>query len=113
LLWPILILIGVENVSIKSESPLQSDVNFSNYPYSHSLILSLLIKIGVPIFVAVITKMILALVVFLIACTSHRILDTLMHPKDLPLLGFGKRDKKIGLGLWQKGLVAFTFEYIF
>ena len=113
LLWPILILIGVEKVSIKYESPLQSDVNFLNYPYSHSLILSSLIEIGISIFVGIITKMILAVVVFLLACTSHWILDTLMHPKDLPILGFGKRDKKIGLGLWQKGMVAFTFEYIF
>jgi hypothetical protein len=113
LLWPILILIGVEKVSIKYESPLQSDVNFLNYPYSHSLILSSLIEIGISIFVGIITKMILAVVVFLLACTSHWILDTLMHLKDLPILGFGKRDKKIGLGLWQKGLVAFTFEYIF
>jgi len=92
LLWPVLILIGVENVSIKSESPLQSDVNFLNYPYSHSLILSFLIEIGVSIFVGVTTKVILALVVFLIACTSRWILDTLMHSKDLPLLGFGGKD---------------------
>ena len=46
--------------------------------------------------------MILAVVVFLLACTSHWILDTLMHPKDLPLLGFERETKRLVLAFGKK-----------
>ncbi|MCW6168619.1 MAG: hypothetical protein LVQ96_03020 [Thermoplasmatales archaeon] len=55
----------------------------------------------------------MAIIVFLMACESHWALDTLTHSKNLPLFGFGKRDKKIGMSLWKKGRIAFIFEYIF
>jgi hypothetical protein len=46
------------------------------------------------------------------ASASHWILDTIVHLPDLPILGFD-RDKKVGLGLWRYGRVAWIFEYAF
>lgn len=39
-------------------------------------------------------------------------MDTIVHIRDLPILGFG-RDKKIGFGLWNYGRAAFIVEYVF
>jgi hypothetical protein len=52
-------------------------------------------------------------VFFFIAAMSHWVLDILMHTADLPILGFGHHDKKIGLGLWRYPKFAFVFEYVF
>ena len=113
LLWPFLIVAGVEKVSIKSENPLQSSVKFVSYPYSHSFVLSALIELSASVIVGIITKMVLAMIVFLIASLSHWVLDAMVHLRDLPFFGFGKLDRKFGLGLWKMGFIAFAFEYVF
>jgi hypothetical protein len=40
------------------------------------------------------------------------LLDTVVHLKDLPILGFDG-DRKVGAGLWKRGPVAFVVEYAF
>jgi hypothetical protein len=51
-------------------------------------------------------------VVFVLASASHWILDTIVHLPDLPILGFDG-DRKVGLGLWRHGRIAWIFEYGF
>lgn len=48
---------------------------------------------------------------FIVASASHWLLDTIVHKKDLPVLGFGK-DRTVGLGLWNRGPLAFVIELI-
>ncbi len=111
LLWPVLVLLKVEKAYLNPNSALQKDVKFSSYPYSHSLVTSFLISgvIGLILGFAVSP---VAGVFFVVASSSHWLLDTIMHIRDLPILGFG-RDKKVGFGLWNHGKVAFAVEYVF
>jgi len=55
----------------------------------------------------------LAGLLFVVASVSHWFLDTIVHlPNDLPITGL-RRDKKVGLGLWNYPRMAFALEYIF
>ncbi len=111
LLWPFLIISGIEKVSIDPESPLQNHIKFTSYPYSHSLVLGTLIACVVGLGLAYFTSP-LAGLVFVAASASHWLLDATVHLKDLPILGFGP-DRKFGFGLWNRPKSAFIIEYLF
>ncbi len=114
LLWSVLVPAHVEKVKIDPNSPLQKNIQFEKFPYSHSLLLTSLFafitgiligfQYGNPIIIGVL---------FTAGSASHWLLDTVVHIKDLPMLGFSSSDKKIGLGLWNYGPIAFTAELIF
>lgn len=112
LLWPFLVFLKKEKVSIDPNSPLQKTIKFLSYPYSHSLVRSSFLTIIPSIIVALLYGRPLVGVFFFAAAMSHWVLDTIMHLPDLPILGFG-HDKKIGLGLWRYPKIAFIFEYLF
>ena len=111
LLWPFLILSGIEKVSIDPDSPLQNRIEFTSYPYSHSLVLGTLIACVLGLGLAYFTSP-LAGMVFVVASASHWLLDATVHLKDLPVLGFAS-DRKVGFGLWNRPKTAFIIEYLF
>lgn len=111
LLWPVLILLGVEKASVNPDSPLQKYIKFTSYPYSHSLVVGTLIALAVGIVLALLVSP-QAGAVFVVASASHWLLDSIMHINDLPVLGFGS-DRKVGIGLWSYSRLAFAAEYIF
>ena len=111
LLWPVLVLTGKEKVSVNPDSPLQSAIGFSSYPYSHSLITGTLIT-AVPGTAIAYFVSPLAGIVFVAASASHWLLDVVTHLRDLPVLGTG-HDTKVGLGLWNYPKQAFVIELIF
>ncbi len=111
ILWPILVLIGVEKAEINPNSPLQKDVRFTSYPYSHSLVISFIISCVAGLILGFIINPI-AGVVFVIASVSHWFLDAVVHLKDLPITGF-RNGKKVGLGLWNHPRMTFVIEFIF
>jgi hypothetical protein len=111
LLWPFLILSGIEKVSIDPNSPLQNRIKFISYPYSHSLVLGTLIACLLGLGLAYFTSL-LAGFVFVAASASHWLLDATVHLKDLPVLGIGS-DRKVGFGLWNLPKTAFVIEYLF
>jgi len=111
LLWPFLVISGIEKVSIDPDSPLQNRIGFTSYPYSHSLILGTLIACVVGLGLAYFTSS-LAGLVFVAASASHWLLDATVHLKDLPVLGFAS-DRKVGFGLWDHPKTAFIIEYLF
>ncbi|HEY9207136.1 MAG TPA: hypothetical protein VIO58_14575 [Candidatus Methanoperedens sp.] len=111
ILWPILILIGVEKAELNPNSPLQKDVRFTSYPYSHSLVISLIISCIAGLILAFIISPI-AGVIFVIASVSHWFLDAVVHLKDLPITGF-RNGRKVGLGLWNYPRLTFIIEFIF
>ena len=113
LLWPILVLTGVERVKFDRNKPLQKDIVFERYPISHSLVLTTIIAFMVGLVIALFLKNLFVAPIFALASASHWILDTIVHNKDLPVLGFSSKDIKFGLGLWRKGPLAFVVEYLF
>lgn len=112
LIWPLLVYLKKEKVRVDPDTPLQKEVKFTHFPYSHSLVLSSLLTIIPAILFAVFYKSAWVGVVFLLAAMSHWLLDAIVHRPDLPVLGFGE-DKKVGLALWKYPKFAFFFEYAF
>ncbi|MEN6611070.1 MAG: hypothetical protein ABFC24_09510 [Methanoregulaceae archaeon] len=111
LLWPVLVLTGKEKVAINPETPLQGEIRFTSYPFSHSLVTGTLIA-AVPGLVIGYLIGPVAGVLFIAASASHWLLDAITHIRDLPVLGMG-RDTKVGLGLWNYPRSAFVLELLF
>ena len=111
LLWPFLIFAGIEKVTINPDSPLQKYIIFSSYPYSHSLMITTAVSAAAGVVIALFTTP-LAGELFVVCCASHWVLDTIVHQRDLPVLGIS-HDIKEGLGLWNYPKAAFVFEYAF
>jgi len=112
LLWSLLVPAGLEKVRINPNSALQKYIVFEKYPYSHSLILTNVWSLLVGGAIAAVLNNPLVLPVFVLGSASHWILDTVVHLKDLPILGFNG-DRKVGAGLWRRGPLAFVVEYAF
>ncbi len=112
LLWSLLVPAGLEKVRVNPSSPLQKFLVFEKFPYSHSLILSNLFSLIVGLAIAGFLGNPLVVPIFVAGSVSHWLLDTVVHLKDLPVLGFNG-DTKVGLGLWRRGRLAFLTEYVF
>jgi hypothetical protein len=101
LLWPNLVLAGVEHLAIAPGITAVTPLDFQSYPYSHSL-LALAIWAAIA---AVVYKLIRgatpagALLVIAGLVLSHWALDVISHRPDVPLTMAG--DTKLGFGLWN------------
>ncbi|XGC80682.1 hypothetical protein ACES2L_15255 [Bdellovibrio bacteriovorus] len=99
LIWPFLVILGIEKVSVEKGATAFNYLNFESYPYSHSLAGSLVLSVlaGIVYFLVnpqKICALILSGVVF-----SHWVLDYISHRPDLPLTD--DFSEKVGLGLWN------------
>jgi hypothetical protein len=100
LLWPVLLLTGVERVSIRPGITTVSPFDFEYYPYSHSLVALIFwgILLGL-IYRALTGRSWRSAVVIGALVVSHWFLDVIVHRPDMPLApGVGLR---LGLGLWN------------
>ena len=113
LVWPVLVVIGRERVTVNRNDPLQRSIRFDSYPFSHSLVLSNLFTLVPAVIVAFLYDSVLLGVLFWVAAFSHWVLDLVVHLPDLPVLGFGGNDRTLGFGLWQYPRRAFVIEYVF
>ena len=113
LVWPALVLAGWEKVTTNRVDPLQRSVRFDSYPFSHSLVLSNVLNLLPAAVVALIYQSVIVGIVFWLAAVSHWFLDVVVHQPDLPVLGIGTNDRKLGAGLWQYPKTAFILEYLF
>src|SRR2546421_9297007 len=113
LLWSLLVPAGIEKVRINPDSPLQKFIVFEKFPYSHSLVLGSALSLPIGLLIAGILNNPVIVPVFVAGSASHWLLDTIVHLRDLPVLGFSGRDRKVGLGLWKKGGIAFAVEFMF
>ena len=112
LLWSLLVPAGIEKVRINPDSPLQKFIVFEKFPYSHSLVLGSTLSLPIGVLIAGVLNNPVIVPVFVAGSASHWLLDTIVHLKDLPVLGFDG-DRKVGAGLWKRGPVAFVVEYAF
>ncbi len=108
LLWPTLLLLGVERVAIAPGITVVTPLDFQHYPVSHSLLAvtgwAVLVGGGV---LALRGQKREALVLALLVL-SHWLLDALVHRPDLPLAPFG--DMRVGLGLWNSMAATLLVE---
>ena len=111
LVWPALVFAGKERLKVARDNPLQTGVEFTSYPYSHSLVLGGALSLVPALFVGLIYQSALVGILFWIGVLSHWLLDAVVHLRDLPIRGWGPNDRRIGLGLWSRPRLAFALEY--
>jgi hypothetical protein len=109
LLWAIFVPLGLEELTVDPDNPLQKSLQFRKLPYSHSLVITNVMALAVGGVLAAVLGNPLALLVFVLASASHWALDIVVHLKDIPVLGFDG-DRKLGFGLWRWGGFAFFVE---
>jgi hypothetical protein len=98
LIWPVLVLAGIEHVRIDVNATLVTPLDFYDYPISHSLLGTLVWAALLAILYFGIRKNRLGAGVLAIGVASHWFLDLIMHRPDLPVLPNGPY---LGLGLWN------------
>lgn len=100
LLWPALVLLGVEQLDVQPDAPPMLRLNFVRYPYSHSLLM--LCAWGLvfgAVYAAVRRSRVRAAAWLALLVVSHWVLDYVTHRPDMPLTLNGP--ERLGLGLWN------------
>jgi hypothetical protein len=98
LVWPVLLLAGVETVRIEPGITAFTPLAFVHYPWSHSLSMAIIWGVAAGRIAAAVLKNARAGLVIGLTVISHWVLDFLTHRPDLPLWPGGP---VAGLGLWN------------
>lgn len=98
LLWPILLLLGVESVRVNRGDTAFTSLTFVSYPWSHSLLLvaawsGLAVLVGRRVYHSWRIGAVLGALL-----SSHWFLDVVTHRPDMPVWPDGPL---VGLGLWH------------
>ena len=108
LLWPTLLLLGIEHVTIAPGISKMTPLDFVDYPISHSLLVvifwSLLFGVGFFLF----TKNRTGALILASLVLSHWLLDLVVHIPDLPL--YPGASPKVGLGMWNSPFLTLLIE---
>lgn len=100
LLWPVFVMLGFESFVIQPGITAFTPLDFVHYPYSHSLLMSLLWGLAFAIvyfFAGRGRKQAAGMLALLVL--SHWLLDVASHRPDMPLMPGS--DILVGLGLWN------------
>lgn len=108
LVWPTLVLAGIESFAIRPGITAVTPLDFTRYPYSHSLAGMALWGLVLSVLYLVIRRRRFdALIVFAVVL-SHWLLDFVSHRPDLPLTLTGA--ERFGLGLWHSRIATLAVE---
>jgi hypothetical protein len=107
LLWPVLLLLGVETVRVHQGDTAFTNLSFVSYPWSHSLSAAavwcaLVVLVGRRVYRSWRAGAVLGGLV-----ASHWVLDFVTHRPDLPLWPGGP---VVGLGLWNSVAATILVE---
>lgn len=110
LLWPTLVLLGVEHVAVEPGATRVTPLNFISYPYSHSLLTLCVWGLLLGGIYAVATRARAAAAITLaLLVVSHWVLDVISHRPDLPLTPQGTA--RFGLNLWSSAPGTLIVEF--
>ena len=108
LLWPTLLLLGVERVQIAPGITRMTPLNFEHYPVSHSLVTVLGWGVGFALVHQWQRRDWRTATVLGLAVVSHWVLDLIVHRPDLPL--WPGSSPMMGLGLWSSVHATLALE---
>jgi hypothetical protein len=110
LIWPVLVLLGIEVVTITPGATAVTPLTFVSYPYSHSLLMSVVwgLLFAAGYFVA--RRYAPGSIALGVLVVSHWILDAVVHVPDLPLAPWGST--RVGLGLWNSLPLSLGVELV-
>lgn len=99
IIWPLLVLMGIERVAVDPEITVVTPLKFVQYPITHSLLAVLVWASLFACLYWLITRNQTGTMVVWFAVLSHWVLDYFTHIPDLPL--YPGSEKMVGLGLWN------------
>lgn len=111
LLWPTLLLFGIERVEIRPGLLAASPFNFIYYPFSHSLLAQVVLGLVVGLAYGLLQRNWHGALVVGLLVPSHWLLDLVVHRPDLPL--YPGLSPKVGLGLWHSLPATLAVELSF
>ncbi len=98
LVWPVLLLAGVERVRIDPGNTAFTPLDFEWYPFTHGAVSVVAWSVAFGLAYLAWIGYRRGAVVAAALVASHWVLDAVVHRPDLPLLW---RGPKVGLGLWE------------
>ena len=107
-IWPVLVLAGVERVAIVPGDTVVTPLRFEHYPWSHSLVMVALTGAALGALYGWRRGSRRMGVTFALLALSHWVLDVVSHRPDMPLLPSG--GPKLGLGLWSSVAATMAVE---
>ena len=107
LVWPILLLTGVEHVRIHRGDTAFTSLQFTDYPWTHSLAMAAAWSVAAAILYWIVARYGRGALVVGVCVFSHWVLDWITHRPDLPLYPHGP---KVGLGLWNNPIATIGVE---
>lgn len=110
LIWPVFILTGIESVKIVPGLMAANPLDFTSYPYSHSLFFAVVWGILFGAVYFLLRKNLKGSILLGSLVVSHWILDLIVHRPDLPI--FPWSDLKVGLGLWNSIPLSVIIEVL-
>lgn len=99
LLWPTLLLAGIERVEVRPGVTRVTPLDFVSYPISHSLVMVVCWGLIFGTIYWFVRRYRTGAVVTGAAVISHWFLDVVVHRPDLPVMPGSAT--KVGLGLWR------------
>ncbi len=99
LLWPVLLLAGIETVAITPGITKFTPLDFQHYPWSHSLLMGVVWSMAFAAMFFLKARRWQPAAVLALVVLSHWFLDLLVHRPDLQLAPGS--DLKVGFGLWN------------
>jgi hypothetical protein len=107
-LWPVLLLVGVEQVRIVPGLMRASPFDFVSYPISHSLLMQLVWGLLFGVVYSLWRRDLRTAIVVGALLPTHWLLDYFAHRPDMPLYPGGP---KLGLGMWTSVPLTLGVEY--
>jgi hypothetical protein len=108
-LWPLLVLAGVERFAIEPGITRVTPLDFTHYPWSHSLAMAMVWGTLFGLAYWLVRRRARDAVILGALVLSHWVLDWLVHRPDLPL--YPGDPQRYGLGLWNSMPVTFLMEF--
>ena len=99
LLWPTLVMLGLEIVEIDPGNTLVTPLNFVKYPYSHSLVMLVVWSTVFALLYFAIRRGRAGAITVGVLVLSHYVLDVITHRPDMPVTIGGAT--RLGMGLWN------------
>ncbi|HZY03940.1 MAG TPA: metal-dependent hydrolase [Anaeromyxobacteraceae bacterium] len=99
LVWPVLVLLGVESLRVEPGNTAFTPLDFVHYPWTHSLLMAVAWGAAFGLLYRARTGYKRGAFAVTALVGSHWLLDLLTHRPDLPLVP--GLSTKVGLGLWN------------
>ena len=109
LLWPLLVIAGIEQVAVRPGATVVTPLKFISYPFSHSLMAGFvwgLLFAWAYVWLRRSRPSVGVVLAFVVV--SHWVLDALSHAPDMPVLIGGSL--RVGLGLWNSYVATVLVE---